>query len=119
MALGTWRRRCSVRPGLPEEQPLSWLQCLFSQPVCDREAFRRGGRVPPQGLVRGLAETREPPLPGKWGKCVRGPEHPARPCRHQTVTGTAFPGGVCAGEAPADAKGWTRPVVQWLLGFVD
>ena len=71
MALGTWRRRCSVRPGLPEEQPLSWLQCLFSQPVCDREAFRRGGRVPPQGLVRGLAETREPPSRGN-GESVCG-----------------------------------------------
>lgn len=126
VALGTWRRRCSVRPGLQGQQSFSWLKCLFSQSVCDREAFRRGCRVPTQGLVRGLSVVSyasprpgSPPLPGKWEKCVRGPEHQARPCRHQDVTGTAFPGGACAGQAPADAKGWTRPVVQWLLGFVD
>lgn len=74
------------------------------------------------------------PLLGKWEKCVHGPEHQTRagrsfptsslswsgqPSHHQDVTGTAFPGGVCAGEAHAVAKGQTCLVVNLLLDFMD
>ena len=73
---------------------------------------------PPRGF-RGPARTWEPPLPGKWEEPAPGPEHRAQPSRHQDVTGTAFPGGVCAGQAHVVAEGQARPVVNWLLDVTD
>lgn len=113
-------------PERPEEQLLSWPKCVFSQSVCDREACPRGCHVPTQGLVCGLPVVSEarpgpgsPPLPGKWEEPAPGPEHRAQPSRHQDVTGTAFPGGVCAGQAHVVAEGQARPVVNWLLDVTD
>lgn len=89
---------------------------MFSQSVCDQEAFRRGCHVQTHGLVCGLAVVsdalprgRSSPLPGN-GKSVCGAQHSSlgRPLLPAWQLGSVWlagvPGDACAGEVLKAAK---------------
>ena len=94
-------------PEWPEEQSLSWLKCLLSQSVCDREAVRRRCHVPTQRLVCGLPMVSDAsprpriPLPQGDGRSV---------CRAQSTGPARQPPGCDRDGAPQGrlAQGGSR-----------
>ena len=107
-------------PEWPEEQSLSWLKCLLSQSVCDREAIRRRCHVPTQRLVCGLPMVSDAsprpriPLPQGDGRSV---------CRAQSTGPARQPPGCDRDGAPPGASGPGRLTgtprdrrAQWFTG---